>query len=104
MPLRPHYCFMEPLEDSVLLLLSLRLLYRISARIPATIPSLHAPISSLLAAAINGTLLDTFGGTKKYYNMSWLWWVMDLEKKSPHPAIRAVMEVDMTATLVMRVW
>lgn len=52
------------LKEGVLLLPSLRLLYKplygISAGVPATVPSLHAPGSSLLADAINGCLLDTF--------------------------------------------
>jgi hypothetical protein len=49
---------------SILLLLSLRLLYEIYAGVHATVPSLHAPKYSLLVAAINFTLLDTIQGTK----------------------------------------
>jgi hypothetical protein len=52
---------MELLKEGVLLLLSLRLLHGLLYRISAGVPSLHVPRSSLLAAAINGALLD---GTK----------------------------------------
>jgi hypothetical protein len=54
-----HYCT-GLLKEGVLLVLSLRLLYAISIRVPF----MHAPISYMLVASINGALLDTLQYTK----------------------------------------